>query len=265
MNSVSAPARLRSDVRMIGREVKFEQLAFWRNPFAAVFSVGFSLVFLLLLGLSGTNDRVSFLGNIRTVQYYVPGFIAYGVMATCFTVLATTLVTRREMGLLKRLRLSPEPERIYISALVMNALIVTVLQVGVLVTIGRIAYNVGVPHEIGALVLAVAVGVVAFAALGIAASSLIPNQEAAAPIISIVFFVLLFLSGLWFPLRSNSTLARISGWFPVRHLMIATFAPYDPRPHAAPYAWHDLAILGGWALGAILVARRRFRWEPHRR
>jgi ABC-2 type transport system permease protein len=265
MNSVSAPARLRSDVRMIGREVKFEQLAFWRNPFAAVFSVGFSVVFLLLLGLSGTNDRVSFLGNIRTVQYYVPGFIAYGVMATCFTVLATTLVTRREMGLLKRLRLSPEPERIYISALVVNALIVTVLQVCVLVTIGRFAYNVGLPKEIGALVLAVAVGVVAFAALGIAASSLIPNQEAAGPIISIVFFVLLFLSGLWFPLRSNSTLARISGWFPVRHLMIATFAPYDPRPHASPYAWHDLAILGGWALGAILVARRRFRWEPRRR
>jgi ABC-2 type transport system permease protein len=265
MKAVTSRRQLRSDLRMVRREVRFEQLSFWRNPFAAAFSVGFSVVFLLLLGLTGTSDHISFLGNIRTVQYYVPGFIAYGVMATCFNVLAITVVTRREMGLLKRLRLSPEPAWIYLAALLINALIVSVLQVGLLVAIGRFAYNVGLPHDVGALILAVGVGVAAFAALGIAASSLIPNQEAAGPILSIVFFVLLFLSGLWFPLRANSTLAQISDWFPVRHFMVATFAPYDPRPHAAPYAWHDLAILALWALGAVVLARRRFRWEPHHR
>jgi ABC-2 type transport system permease protein len=254
--------QVRSDFRLLGREVGFEQLSFWRNPFAAAFSVGFSVVFLILLGLTGTHDHISFLGHIRTVEYYVPGFIAYGIMATCFNVLAITLVTRREMGLLKRLRLSPLPAWIYLAGLLVNALIVSVLQVAVLIAIGRVAYNVSLPHQLGALALAVAVGVVTFAAIGIAASSLIPNQEAAGPILSIVFFVLLFLSGLWFPLKANSMLARISAWFPVRHFMVATFAPYDPRPHAAPYAWHDLAILAAWALAAIVIARRRFRWEP---
>jgi ABC-2 type transport system permease protein len=252
----------RSDVRLIGREVVYEQLAFWRNPFAAAFSVGFSVVFLVLLGLTGTHDHISFLGNIRAVQYYVPGFIAYGVMATCFNVLALTLVTRRETGLLKRLRLSPLPAWIYLTALLVNAFIVSALQVAVLLAIGRVAYNVALPHDLGALLLAVAVGVVAFSALGVAASSLVPNQEAAGPVLSIVFFVLLFLSGLWFPLKANSALARISAWFPIRHFMVATFAPYDPR--AAPYAWHDLAILAAWAVLAIVVARRRFRWEPRR-
>jgi ABC-2 type transport system permease protein len=253
-----------SNLHLIRREVFYEQLAFWRNPFAAAFSVGFSVVFLVLLGLTGTNSHISFLGNLRLVQYYVPGFVAYGVMATCFNVLALTLVTRREMGLLKRLRLSPLPPWIYLTALLINALVISVLQVAVLLAIGRLAYGVALPHHFGALVLAVVVGVVTFAALGVAASSLVPNQEAAGPILSIVFFVLLFLSGLWFPLRSTSTLARISGWFPVRHFMVATFAPYDRRPHAAPYAWYDLAVLAAWGVAAVVVAWRRFRWEPRR-
>jgi ABC-2 type transport system permease protein len=220
-------------------------------------------VFLVLLGLTGTHDHISFLGNIPTVQYYVPGFVAYGVMATGFNVLALTLVNRRETGLLKRLRLSPLPAWIYLTALLVNAFIVSALQVAVLLIVGRIAYNVALPHELGALFVAVAVGVVAFAALGVAASSLVPNQEAAGPVLSIVFFVLLFLSGLWFPLKANSALAQISAWFPIRHFMVATFAPYNPR--AAPYAWHDLVILGAWGIAAIVIARRRFRWEPRRR
>ena len=112
-----------------------------------------------------------------------------------------------------------------------------------LLLIGRIAYNVSIPADPAALALTIVVGVFTFAALGICASGLIPNQEAAGPVLSIVFFVLLYLSGLWFPLHPGSALARISAWFPVRHLIIATFAPYDPRPHANAFAWHDLLIM----------------------
>ncbi len=254
------------DLRLVWTELGYEQLSFWRNPFAAAFSVGFSLVFLVLLGASGAGSgHIDFLGNIRTIVYYVPGFVAYGVMATCFNVLAIIVVNRRETGLLKRMRLSPIPAWIFLAALITNALAVTAIQVVVLLAVGRVAYNVPLPHHVGAVVLAVIVGGVSFTALGLAASSLVPNQDAAGPILSIVFFVLLFLSGLWFPLRSTSGLARISAWFPVRHLMVATFAPYDPRPHADAYAWRDLLVLGAWGVLGVLVAVRRFRWEPRRR
>ena len=37
------------DLYLVGRQVHYEQLAFWRNPFGAIFTVGFSVVFLLLL------------------------------------------------------------------------------------------------------------------------------------------------------------------------------------------------------------------------
>ena len=63
-------------------------------------------------------------GHIKLDHYYVPGFCAYGVMAACFTILAITLVNRREMGLLKRLRLSPLPTWMLMAAVFVNSMII---------------------------------------------------------------------------------------------------------------------------------------------
>src|SRR5580700_1114492 len=98
----TAATRLsRRDLRLVGRQLGYEQLAFWRNPVAAGFTVVFSVLFLVLLGASGGTSRISFLHGIKLIQYYVAGFAAYGVMSACFNMLAVHLVIRRELGLLK--------------------------------------------------------------------------------------------------------------------------------------------------------------------
>src|SRR3984957_4173607 len=156
------------DLRLVGRQVHYEQLSFWLNPIGAAFTVGFSVVFLVLLGASAGNSRVAFLGNIRLVQYYVPGFAAYGVMAACFNILAIQLVTRREMGLLKRLRLSPLPTWALLSAVVLSSMIVAAVEVVILLIVGRLGFSVHLPDNAGAFVVAIVVGMLCFSALGVA-------------------------------------------------------------------------------------------------
>ncbi len=253
-----------SDVRMVGRQVRYEQLSFWLNPVGAVFTVGFSVVFLVLLGASAGNSRISFYGNIRLVQYYVPGFAAYGVMAACFNIFAITLVNRREMGLLKRLRLSPLPTWALLSAIVLSSMVVATIEVVLLLVVGRLGFSVHFPDNVGAFVVAIVVGMLCFSALGVAMSTLVPNQDAAGPIVSIVFFVLLFLSGLWFPLKPGSGLAQFSSYFPVRHLINAVFAPFDTQRGASPWAWHDLLVVAIWGVVGAVVAVRRWKWSPRR-
>jgi ABC-2 type transport system permease protein len=252
------------DVRLVGRQLYYEQLGFWRNPIGAGFTVGFSVVFLVLLSAAAGNSRIDILGNIRVIQYYVPGFVAYGVMSACFNVLAISLVARRDMGLLKRMRLSPIPTWILLGGILLNALVVSLVQVVVLLLIGRLAFDVVLPHQMLPLLLALVVGALSFAALGVAMSSLLPNQEAAGPVTGIVFFVLLFLSGLWYPLDPDSGLAKFAALFPVRHLITAVFAPFDLRPGASPWAWNDLLILVAWGAVGAIISVRHFRWEPHR-
>ncbi|MGH9170789.1 MAG: ABC transporter permease [Acidimicrobiales bacterium] len=252
------------DVKLVGRQLHYEQLSFWRNPFAAAFTVGFSVIFLILLAATAGSQKISFLDNISEVQYYVPGFAAYGVMSACFNMLAISLVVRRETGLLKRLRLSPLPTWVMVAALFLNALVISVVEVIVLVAVGKLAFGVHLPHNILAFVVALLVGSVCFTALGIGASTIIPNQEAAGPMVSIVFFVLLFLSGLWFPLQSGSVLARISGYFPLRPMINAMFRPFYLVPGSSAWAWHDLLVVAIWGVVGAYVAVRRFKWEPRR-
>lgn len=252
------------DIKLVGRQVWYEQLSFWLNPIGAVFTVGFSLVFLLLLGASAGNSRISFYGNIKLIQYYVPGFVAYGVMAACFNILAITVVNRREMGLLKRLRLSPVPTWALLTAIVGSTMIIAVIQVVLLLAVGRVGFGVHLPDNVVAFVVAIVVGMLSFTSLGVAVSTLVPNQDAAGPIVSIVFFVLLFLSGLWFPLAPGSGLSQFSAFFPVHHFIQAVFVTFDTRPGTSPWAWSDVAVVAGWGVAGALVAVRRWEWSPRR-
>lgn len=253
-----------ADLHLVARQVRYEQLAFWRNRIGAVFTVGFSVVFLVLLGSSAGNSRISYLGNIRLIQYYVPGFVAYGVMAACFSTLCITIVIRRETGLLKRLRLSPLPTWVFLAAIFCSTLVVCLVEVVLTLAIGRGVFAVHLPQDVGAFLFTLAVGAVSFTALGVAMSTLVPNQESAGPITSVVFFVLLFLSGLWFALKPGSGLTQFSSWFPLRRFIEAVFLSFDVQRGVSPWAWHDLLVVALWGLGGVVVAARRFRWSPRR-
>jgi ABC-2 type transport system permease protein len=253
-----------AELRLVARQVRYEQLSFWLNPIGAIFTVGFSLLFLVLLGASAGASRVGYLHNIKLIQYYVPGFIAYGVMSAAFNSLAISLVIRRETGLLKRLRLSPLPTWTLLTSILLSTLLIAFAQVVLMLAVGRWAFGVHLPSGvsgIGALIAVLVVGALSFAALGIAMSTVIPNQQAAGPITSTVFFVLLFLSGLWFPLKSGSTLAKISTWFPIRHFIDAVFRTFS-HPGVSPFAAHDLLIVVIWGAAGAVIAVRRFQWAP---
>lgn len=253
-----------ADLRMIARQVRYEQLSFWLNPLAAIFTVGFSVIFLVLLGASAGTSRVGFLGHIKLIQYYVPGFVAYGVMSACFNTLATMLVNRRETGLLKRERLSPLPTWALLGGVFGSTLLVSLIQVILLLAVGRIGFGVQLPYNLGAFAFALVTGALCFIALGTAVSTLIPNADAAGPVTSIVFFVLLFLSGLWFPLQKGSGLAQFAKYFPIRPFINAVFAPFNHLPGTPPWDWQDLRALAIWGVAALVVAVRRFSWAPHR-
>jgi ABC-2 type transport system permease protein len=254
-----------SDVRLVGRQVWFEQLSFWLNPLGAFFTLGFSTIFLVLLGAIAGNSKIdSGYGAVKLTQYYLASFGAYAIMAACFTVLASTLVNRREMGLLKRLRLSPVPTWSLLSAIFISTFVVALLQVGILLGVGTLGFGDYLPVHGVAFVLTIVVAMFAFTGLGIGMSTLVPNADAAGPMISIVFFLVVAFSGLYFPIKPGSTLATISGYFPVRHLITAMLAAFD-LPHGAnPWAWHDLGVMAIWGVGATFVALRRWQWSPRR-
>jgi ABC-2 type transport system permease protein len=253
-----------SDLRKVASQVRYEQLAFWRNRVGAIFTVGFSVIFVVLLGATAGSSRITYLDGVRLVQYYTVGFVAYGVMAACFSTLCISLVVRRETGLLKRLRLSPLPAWALLAAIFVSTAVVAAAEVVLTLAIARGAFAVEMPRHVGAFVLVLLVGVVSFTALGVAMSTLVSNQEAAGPVTNVVFFVLLFLSGLWYPFKPGSALAQFSSWFPLRRFIEAVYASFGVQRGVSPWAWSDLLVMAVWGLAGVVVAVRRFRWAPWR-
>ncbi|MHB8341219.1 MAG: ABC transporter permease [Mycobacteriales bacterium] len=250
------------------RQVGYEQRSFWRNPASAVFTFAFPLMFLFIFGSLNQGSHIAFLANLPYDQYYVPGILAYGIMSACYSNLATELTLRREAGILKRLRATPLPAWAAFTGLLGNSLVISVLLSALAGSAGVIFYHVRFPGHWPALLTAIAVGVACFGALGVAVSTLVPNADAGPPVVNLIFFLLLFLSGTFFPLKPHSALARLSGYFPVRHLNAAIFTAFDPLlPHGAAHGfdWSDLRVVVIWAIIGVLVAIRRWRWVPRRR
>jgi ABC-2 type transport system permease protein len=109
-----------------------------------------------------------------------------------------------------------------------------------------------------ALAVILVAGAASFCALGAAVAALIRNAEAAPPVVQIVLFPLMFISGTYLPIHS-AALNRVAGLLPVRPFNQALLGPFAEH---AGLRWSSLGVLLGWgALGAI-VAVRRFRWTP---
>jgi ABC-2 type transport system permease protein len=250
-----------SDLPLIGRQVYFEQLSFWLNPIGAGITIAFSLIFVIFFESIEKHSTVGFLKHINLGQYYLPAFMAYGIMAACFNTMAISLVNRREFGLLKRLRLSPLPTWMLMAAMLVNWMIIAALQI-VLVLIVGLFYNVHGPHQIAEFILVVIVGMLSFTAIGIGISTLVPNSDSAGPIVSLVFFIVIAFSGLYFPIQPGSGLSTVVGIFPIRHLILAMVDTFNGLPGTSP--WNDIGVMLIWGAAGVFIGLRRWDWSPRR-
>jgi len=124
---------------------------------------------------------------------------------------------------------------------------VAILLVAITAAFGRAAYDADIPTGATLLrfLVALLVGAAAFCALGLAATALIPNADAAAPVVNAIILPLEFLSGIFIAF-GNTTPAWIL-WvarvFPVRHFVLSMQAGFL----GSPFSWTDVLVVAAWA------------------
>jgi ABC-2 type transport system permease protein len=241
-----------STLALAWEQFRFERKLFWRNPSAAFFNFLLPLLLLVLIASAfGSDDDA--------LEILVPGVAGMGVLATTFTALAFNLTLLRDDGVLKRIRGTPMPAGAYLAGLLGSAAMNAFLQVGLVVVIGNVVYGVDWPQEPLLLAAFTALGVICFAALGIAFSHLIPNEDAAPAYTNAVFLPLIFISWVFYSSDDlPPVLLGIAEALPLKHLI-------DGLSHAIVGGGGDVgaaaAVVGGWALAGIFLAVRFFRWE----
>ena len=251
-----------SDLRVALHQVGYEQKAYWRNPLAAVFTFAFPVIFLVVVGTSAGSSKVPGY-SLRYDQYVVVAMLTFGLIAACYTNLAMAICTRRETGVLKRMRGTPIAIGSYMGGLIGSVLIVVAILTVVMVAIGMAFYHLHFPFHPAAVLVTLLVGIVTFCALGLAVTILVPNADAAPAVVNGIYFPVVFISGVFYPLAQGSVLARIADWFPIFHMIRALVSAFEGGPGSGLQV-RDLAVMAVWAVAALFVTARRFRWEPRR-
>jgi ABC-2 type transport system permease protein len=243
---------------LLWRQYRFERHLFWRNPSAAFFNFLLPLIFLALFGaiVSGRRNELAII---------VPGIAGMSVMATTFTALAYNLTFLREQGILKRMRGTPLPSSIFLGGLALNAVTNAAIQIGIVVVAGRVFFGLGWPPDGVELVVFVVVGVVCFAALGVALSHAIPNFESAPAIVNAVFVPVILISGVFFDVKHVPAFLRdISQALPLDHLITGISGGLVAHHGGIGSHLTALWVIAIWALVGSVLAVRGFSWEARR-
>ncbi len=198
----------------------------------------------------------------RPVDFLLPGSIAFAIIATSLVSLGITTAYDRSYGVLKRLGGSPLSRTELIAAKILAVLVVEALQVALLVGTASLLLGWSPPAGAspGLLVVAILLGTIAFAGLGLLLAGTL-RAETMLAVANILFVASLVLGGIILPIDDlPAPLATVAAALPAAALSDALRVAL-----AAPGVVGDgagsLALLAGWGVAAVGLAVATFRWE----
>lgn len=246
------------------RQANLDLLIFRRNPAATFFTVILPLIFLLLFTSIFGNDEIE--PGVRAATFYVPGILALAIISATGVNLAMTITTRRERGILKRVRATPIPPWVFIASQAIAGFVLSIIMTVIIVLIGRVLFSVSLNvNGIPSLLITLLIGAFSFAAIGLALTSIIPSEDAAPAVTNAIFLPLYFISDVFIVGGDTPTfIQRIGDIFPVKHLSNALQESFDPFAESAPFPWENWLVIAAWGVVAAVITLRTFRWTPRR-
>jgi ABC-2 type transport system permease protein len=254
------------DLVILWRSVRAENRMFWRSPVGAFFTLGLPLVMLVLfvaLFGNGSIDHPEY-GDISTAQFYAPGLGVFAAASATYTNIAINLSRRRDDGILKRVRGTPIPPWVFLGGVVLSAVWIALFATTVMLGLGVIAYGVEVqPDQLPVMIVSFVAGSVCFATLGVALVSVARTATGVPAMANATILPMGFISDVFIPLDDPpSWLAWAGDALPLKPFAVSFTEAISPFTAAPGFQWDRIVVLVAWTAGGVLVAWRRFRWEP---
>jgi ABC-2 type transport system permease protein len=256
-----------SELRIVAVQTRYWITSTLRTPRAVVFSLIFPVILLVMFNsiFVGGNDKTTLTTGetVDAAAYFTAGMIAYAITLSAYTSLLLSIVTQRESGELKRYRGTPVPAWTFIVSFALRAVVLVGVMSVIMLAIAHFAYDVALPAgSLGGIAVYVVLGTVTMCALGIGISSMLDSVDAASSIGPFSAVILSFISGVFIPVDQLPTwLETVGKVFPLYHLA-------DGLQRALAFGGEsglngsDVGSLAIWAAAGIVLAARRFRWEP---
>jgi len=231
-------------------------------------SVFFALVCrtVLLVGVGfaipGMRDTIEGMGapwdGLTAVAAFVPVVLAVAVATPALTTMPVYFATFREKGMLRRLSTTPmRPQGIVVAHVVINLVAIVVATVLALV-VGQLVFGLVAPRHLGTVVLAFLLTVLSMLSLGTLVAARASKGSTASAVGTLLYFPLLFLSGLWTPGPIMPDVVRDIG----------QYTPLGAASQALTAGWFEdgfpalqMVVMAVWTAVLLPLAVRLFRWS----
>ena len=249
---------LRGLLKLTWIEIKI----FLREPLGAFGTIGFPVVFFLVVGRA-TNRRVTAAPSLAAGSFIhvgLPVLASLLIAISAVLSLVTIISIYREGGILKRLRATPlRPQTILIAHVIVK-LLLTAATLGLMVLAGKRFYPVGVHVPLFSFTIALLISTWSILSVGFIIASIVPTARFAQPIGAIILYPMLAMSGLFVPIQSLP---------PVLHAVARVL----PLTYAVPLLqgiWNgdnwsahagDVAALAVVFVVCTALSAKVFRWE----
>ena len=229
----------------------------FRDPISWLAAIILPSAILMIFGALFAPHRPDpALGGLRWIDTFAPSLVVITTATLAIQTLPIRLATYREKGILRRLSTTPaRPSGLLVAQLVIYS-VTAILGLVLLVIVGNVAFDIPLPANPIGYVAAFGLGMAGLLAIGLLLAAVAPSAGVATAIAVPLFFVVMFLGGVYLPRMFLPDVLVAIGEFTPPGVQGLQDAWLGAAPQLLP-----LAVLAGVTVIAGVAASRAFRWE----
>jgi ABC-2 type transport system permease protein len=231
-----------------------------REPIATFFTMAFAPLLLVLFGLIYGNEPNDLFGGRGSMDVTVPAYIGLVIVTVALIGIPIQTAASRELGILRRYRVTPLRPVTYLVADVITYYLMTLVGTVLLIVLGALAFGVRLEGNVLDVLAGFTLSALSFFALGYLLASLAPSARVAQTVGMVLAYPMMFLSGASLPLEAlPAGLRQVADFIPL------TYVVKLMRGLWVGDSWSSLAfevvVLGVILVVATAISARVFRWQ----
>lgn len=197
------------------------------------------------------------------LDFLLPGILALMTMQNSLFGIGSGLTRWKEKGVLRRFQATPLTPLQFLTATIVNYVVVGLASAAIVLGFATLVLHASVIVPWGPVALLVLLGMGCFLSIGFIVAGLSKSQEATIPIVNLISFPMMFLSGVFFSVGSlPRLLADIVQYFPLTYVAngLRGLMSGQLTASAGPFRTDVLGLVV-WIVVTGAIASRVWRWE----
>jgi ABC-2 type transport system permease protein len=237
-----------------------EAKLFLRQPITAFFTLVFPLMLLFLFGSIYGNKPTPYFGGYGSVDVSVPAYMAMIIATSGLLSLTIIMAAYRELGILRRLKVTPLRPQTMLTAQVIVIFLMTALGMFLLILAGKLVYGLRFSGDPFSIFSAFVLSSLSFFSLGFVLAGLVPTARSAQIVAMVLFYPMIFLSGATIPREElPETIRQIAQILPLTHVVTLLRGLWTGDSWSGHFT--EVWFLAAMLVVGVILTTKTFRWE----